>query len=342
MKIVVFGPDRRTGVLRDEGVVDITGAVAKYLHERAGDPNAAAVAGALVPSELGRFIEGGARALDNAEQALEHLFGGAATRTGLTGETLIFDADAVTLHAPRPVGARVACAGGNFADHSQAMAERRAERGEPSEAITDPRARVRSRGIWGFWKIDRDSVGHNGRIIYPARARWLDYEGELAVVFGKTGKNIRAEDAGDYIWGVTLLGDWSIRLDAEPGPLKFAMQKNFDTCCSIGPCILVGARPPLDFEIETSVNGEVRQRFNAGAMVFSYGEYIEHLSRDFSFHPGDMLSGGTGAGTAADSSPTREDGKPGPERFLKPGDMVEISTPSIGTLRAHVDAGEAS
>ncbi len=342
MKIVVFGPDRRTGVLRDEGVVDITRAVAKHLREREDDPNAAAVADALAPSELGRFIQGGARALDMTEMALDYLFDAAATRVGLDDQPLIFDTDAVTLHAPRAAGARVACAGGNFADHSQAMAQRRAERGEPAEQIGDPRERVRSRGIWGFWKVDRDSVGHNGRVIYPARASWLDYEGELAVVFGKNGKDIRAEDAEDYIWGITLLGDWSIRLDAEPGPLKFAMQKNFDTCCSIGPCILVGERPSLEIEIETSVNGEVRQTFNAGTMVFSYGEYMEHLSRDFTFYPGDLLSGGTGAGTAADSSPTGADGKPSPDRFLKPGDVVEITTPSIGTLRAYIGAKEAS
>jgi 2-keto-4-pentenoate hydratase/2-oxohepta-3-ene-1,7-dioic acid hydratase in catechol pathway len=116
------------------------------------------------------------------------------------------------------------------------------------------------------------------------------------------------------------------------------MQKNFDTSCSIGPCILVEERPRLDLEIETLVNGERRQHFNAGSMVFSYGEYLEYLSRDFTFHPGDMLSGGTGAGTAADSSPTLADGKPGPDRFLKPGDVVEIRSPAIGTLRAHIVA----
>jgi len=341
MKIVVFGPDRRTGVLRDEGVVDITGAFAKYLQERENDSNAAAVAAALVPAELGKFIEGGAHSLDNTEKALDYLFGAAAARTGLAGETLIFNADQVTLHAPRPAGARLACAGGNFADHSQAMAQRRAERGEPPEQIDDPRERVRKRGFWGFWKIDRESVGQNGRVIYPARTDWLDYEGELAVVLGKKGKNIRAGEIDDYIWGVTLLGDWSIRLDAEPGPLKFAMQKNFDTSCSIGPCIVVGEHKSLDLEIVTRVNGDVRQKFNAGTMVFSYGEYLEHLSRDFTFYPGDMISGGTGAGTAADSSPTQPDGKPLPDRFLKPGDVVEISTPSIGTLRAYIGAEEA-
>ena len=97
-----------------------------------------------------------------------------------------------------------------------------------------------------------------------------------------------------------------------------------------------------DVAIETVVNGEIRQKFNSGDMAFSYGEYLEYLSRDFTFYPGDMLSGGTGAGTAADSSATGADGRPLPERFLKPGDVVEIRSPRIGTLRTRVaepDAG---
>lgn len=340
MKIVVFGPDKRTGVLREDAVVDISAAAAKRLRERDGERNPVELANVLVPPDLGRFIEGGQRALDGAERALEHLFGNADDDTGPDGEQLVYPADEVKLHAPRPAGGRVACAGGNFADHSQAMSERRAERGEEPEDVGDPRERVRNRGIWGFWKVDRESVGHDGDVIYPARTSWLDYEGELAIVFGKQGKNIRAEDAEDYIWGVTLLGDWSIRLSPEPGPLKFALQKNFDTSCSIGPCIVVGELDSLDLEIETLVNGERRQHFNAGTMVFSYGEYMAHLSRDFTFYPGDIISGGTGAGTAADSSPTLADGKPGPERFLKPGDVVEIKSPPIGTLRAHIVAGD--
>ena len=92
----------------------------------------------------------------------------------------------------------------------------------------------------------------------------------------------------------------------------------------------------LDVDIETLVNGDQRQKFNSGDMAFSYGEYMEYLSRDFTFYPGDILSGGTGAGTAADSSPTQDDGMPAPERFLKPGDVVEVKSPAIGMLRNRI------
>ncbi|MHA1108500.1 MAG: fumarylacetoacetate hydrolase family protein, partial [Alphaproteobacteria bacterium] len=280
---------------------------AKYIDEHKGERNGVQISAALAPADLGLFIDGGRWPLDNTERAIEHLFN-ADDLLGPNGEQLVFNIDDVTLHAPRAAGARVACAGGNFAEHAMAMAERRAERGEDVSLGDDAREYVRSRGIWGFWKVDRESVGHNGEIIYPKRTAWLDYEGEAAIVFGKEGKNIRPEDSDDYIYGVTLLGDWSIRMSPETGPLKFAMQKNFDTSCSI---------------------------------AFSFGEYMESLSRDFTFYPGDILSGGTGAGTAADSSPTGADGNPSPDKFLKPGDIVEIKSELIGTLAARVVASDS-
>ena len=114
------------------------------------------------------------------------------------------------------------------------------------------------------------------------------------------------------------------------------MAKNFDQSCSLGPCIVVGELDPSDIEVETWVNGERRQQFNTRDMVFSYWEYIEYLSRDLTLYPGDIISGGTAAGTAADSSPRLADGQLAPERFLKAGDVVEIRSPAIGTLRARI------
>jgi 2-keto-4-pentenoate hydratase/2-oxohepta-3-ene-1,7-dioic acid hydratase in catechol pathway len=138
---------------------------------------------------------------------------------------------------------------------------------------------------------------------------------------------------------VTLLGDWSIRAPREPeGPLKFGMAKNFDQSCSLGPCIVVGELDPSNIDVETWVNGERRQQFNTQDMAFSYWEYIEYLSRDLTLYPGDIISGGTAAGTAADSSPRMADGQFAPERFLKVGDVVEIRSPEIGTLRSRIVA----
>ena len=106
----------------------------------------------------------------------------------------------------------------------------------------------------------------------------------------------------------------------------------------MGPCIVVGEADPANTDMETLVNGEVRQRFNTRDMVFTFGEYLEYLSRDFTLYPGDVISGGTAAGTAADSSELLRDNSSAPERFLKPGDFVEMRSPSIGSLRTRVVA----
>lgn len=312
MKIVVYGPDKRTGVLQGDSIVDIGKAT-----------------GNEVLSDLGALIEGGKAALDAVSSAAEN-----------PGDAAI-PADGVQLHAPRARGARVACAGGNFAQHAIAMAQRRAERGEQNPIQGDATEYVRSRGFWGFWKVDRESLGDDGTVPYPARCTHLDYEGEVAVVLGKQGKNIKAGEIGDYVWGVTLLGDWSIRMSPEGGPMKFAMQKNFDNSCSIGPCIVVNEVDPLEVDLKTLVNGDVRQEFRSGEMAFAYGEYLEYLSKDFTFYPGDIVSGGTGAGTAADSSETGDDGKPVQDRFLKVGDTVEIVSPQVGTLTTHIGQSDS-
>ena len=334
MKIVVYGPHKRVGAWRGEEVVDLARAFARYAADKEREPNPAALAEALVPSDLARFIEGGRRALDNAAKALDHVAGSPEMRDP-DGARIVHQRADVSLHAPYPRGARVACAGGNFADHAAAMSEKM--RGRPFEG--DPRQHVRNAGIWGFWKIHRHFTGPGGEVRYPAKATRLDYEGELAIVLGKGAHDAKAKDIADHVWGVTLFGDWSIRAPREPaGHHNFAMGKNFDGSCSLGPCIAVDEADPFAAEVETLVNGERRQHFNTRDMVFSFGEYLEYLSADLSLYPGDIISGGTAAGTAADSSPLLPDGTSAPERFLKSGDTVEIRSPAVGSLVTHIVA----
>ena len=334
MKIVVFGPLKRTGVLQDATVVDLSYTYAKYLRERSNEPSPIEMAAVVVPSDLARLIEGGPRALEAAQTALDYLLGQAPDKLGPRGERLICEIADVHLHSPRPNKARIACAGGNFADHAAAMAVRM--RGKPYEG--DAYQEIRNAGFWGFWKLGREIVGPDGELIYPERCNRLDYEGEIAIVLGKRGADLKASQLKDYVWGVTMLADWSIRAPRETpgGPLNFNFPKNFDTSCSMGPCIAVGEADPTNIDMETLVNGEYRQRFNTRDMVFTFGEYLEYLSRDFTLYPGDVISGGTAAGTAADLSEVLADKTSAPERFLKPGDVVEMRSPSIGSLRTRV------
>jgi 2-keto-4-pentenoate hydratase/2-oxohepta-3-ene-1,7-dioic acid hydratase in catechol pathway len=336
MKIAVFGPEWRTGALHDDNVVDLNHACAKYLRERGGEPSPLEMAEALVPSDLARLIEGGPRALENAQKALDYLFAQAQDKLGPRGERLVHPTTEVRLYAPRPSNARIACAGGNFADHAAAMAVKVRRRPYEGNAYEE----IRKAGFWGFWKLGRELVGPDGELVYPDRCDRLDYEGEIAIVLGKRGSDLKPSQLKDFVWGVTILADWSIRAPRETpgGAFNFAFPKNFDTSCSLGPCITVGEADPTDVDLETLVNSERRQRFNTRDMVFSFGEYLEYLSRDFTLYPGDIISGGTAAGTAADSSELLPDGSSAPERFLNPGDLVEMNSPSIGSLRTRVVA----
>jgi acylpyruvate hydrolase len=334
MKIVVFGPFERTGAVLDSNVVDLSYAYAKYLRERTNESSPVEMAEAVVPSDLARLIEGGPRALEAAQTALDYVLGNAQDRVGPRGERLVRDVSDVRLHAPRPNGARIACAGGNFADHAAAMAVKM--RGRPYEG--DARQEIRNAGFWGFWKLGREITGPDDELVYPERCNRLDYEGEIAIVLGKKGVDLKPSQLAEYVWGVTMLGDWSIRAPRETpgGPLNFGFPKNFDTSCSMGPCIAVGEVDPTQVDLETFVDGERRQSFNTRDMVFSFGEFLEYLSRDFTLYPGDVISGGTAAGTAADSSELLADGTSAPQRFLKPGDVVEMKSRQIGSLRTRV------
>src|SRR5690348_8221932 len=116
MKIVVFGPERRVGVLVGEQVVDANRAFAKYLFERQGEPRPGPMAAALAPAELGAFIESGPRALESAQKGIDYVLKEAGDQLCLRGGQLVHGVADLKLHAPKPsLASRIACAGGNYA-----------------------------------------------------------------------------------------------------------------------------------------------------------------------------------------------------------------------------------
>jgi len=346
VKLVVYGPDRRLGALDDDGVIDLNSAYARYLKERENEPLPYEMAAAIVPAELGAFIESGQRALDGAQRAIEHVVQERAEARGLRGERLIEPRSEVKIHAPYARKARIMMAGGNYIVHSQGMSLRGAD-GERM-GLDDVYKQSRAKGIWGFYCFPENAAGPDEDVIYPARTDRLDYEGEIAVILGKAGKDISASTAPAHYWRYMLLNDISARtnLGGHDNPQSsFARGKNFDTSICGGPCVVVGEFPDAqNISWETRVNGEVRQTGNTEEMTFSFGEYVEYLSADMTLRPGDVISAGTTAGTAQDSSeilPGSGEGMAAirdPKLFLKPGDVVEISNPVIGVLRNRIVA----
>lgn len=337
MKIVVYGPEQRVGALQGDQVIDLNYAFVKHVYETHDEPHPYALAAAIVPSSLGAFIESGQRALDGALRAIEHLFTKSDNRLGPRGERIVYPLAEVKLHAPLPSrAAKIMAAGGNYPDHLQGIRLRRMGEEVTIQQLIDE---SRKRGFWGFWKLAQLTVGPDEDVIYPARTQRLDYEGEVVLVLGRRAKDVPGDRVAEYIWGYSLLNDWSARDQRDLAPYNFAMGKNWDTSSSLGPCIVVGElSDPQDIPFETRVNGELRQRGNTRDMIFSFAEFVEYLSRDLTLLPGDMISAGTCAGTALDSSEYDENGVPDPKLFLKPGDVVEVSSPQIGTLRNRIVA----
>jgi 2-keto-4-pentenoate hydratase/2-oxohepta-3-ene-1,7-dioic acid hydratase in catechol pathway len=108
----------------------------------------------------------------------------------------------------------------------------------------------------------------------------------------------------------------------------------------MGPCIVAGELDCQDIDAETRVNGVVRQSYSTKEMIWNFAEVLEHLSQDFTFVPGDVIAGGTSAGTAADKSRRGPDGKRPLDLFLKIGDTVEVSSSKIGALANKIAASD--
>lgn len=330
MKIVVFGDEHRVGAMDGVGVVDLSEAFLVWARDRSEDASDND-GNPRVPSQLLPLIEGGSRALDDAHQALDVARTMTGADAGPTGRPVLHPLSAApVIHAPWP-GRRIACAGGNFADHLARMMANRD--GAALSSIEETTAKAREAGQWGFWKVVDEVAGPGDPIPKPRRTQMFDYEGEVAIVLGGRGKDVEVEKWADLVWGYTLLNDWSVRDGTgQFRPMSYNLAKNFDGCVSMGPAIVVGGDPE-DVDVELRVNGELRQSYNSSTMIFSFGEILAEISKDLTLRPGDMISGGTAAGTAADTSQRKPTGELSLDLFLKPGDVVDLTSPQVGTLR---------
>jgi 2-keto-4-pentenoate hydratase/2-oxohepta-3-ene-1,7-dioic acid hydratase in catechol pathway len=154
----------------------------------------------------------------------------------------------------------------------------------------------------------------------------VDYEGELAVVIGKRCKNVRAENALDYVLGYTCANDVSARdWQNKKGGGQWCRGKTFDTFAPLGPCLVTTdeIRDPNNLYIQTRVNGELLQDANTNDMIFDVPSLIAFLSGSTTLLPGTVILTGTphGVGIAAD-----------PPRWLMSGDEVRVRIEGIGEL----------
>jgi 5-oxopent-3-ene-1,2,5-tricarboxylate decarboxylase/2-hydroxyhepta-2,4-diene-1,7-dioate isomerase len=164
---------------------------------------------------------------------------------------------------------------------------------------------------------------HGGQVVRPPRCRYLNYEGEIAIVIGRTCTHIGPDDAAAYIAGYTIANDFGLHDFRDTDAGSMLRVKGSDTLCPLGP----GLVDDWDFRgkrIRTLVNGEVRQDGSTDEMVWDMHELVADLARTITLVPGDVILSGT----------------PANSRPVEPGDVVEVEVEGLGTLRNPIVEGD--
>lgn len=183
-------------------------------------------------------------------------------------------------------------------------------------------------------------IGPGDKILIPPVANGVDWEGELAVVIGKTAKGVKAKDALKYVAGYTVMNDVSerklvIKKRSETRErdafFDWLMGKWLDTFAPMGPWIVTSDEitKPQTLDISTFVNGDRKQHNNTAQMLYPIADIIEYISTVITLDPGDVISTGTIAGVGNTTG-----------TYMQPGDKVEIEITQIGRLKNVVAASK--
>ena len=210
---------------------------------------------------------------------------------------------------PKPE--KIVCAVRNYMDHHQEVLAA----GMHRELSEEPPI---------FLRVWRSQVAHGQPIICPKVSGSLDWEGELAVIIGKEGRNIAEADAFDHVAGYSCYNDGSIR-EWQFHAKQIASGKNFESTGGFGPWMVTADEiaPNQQLKLVTRLNGEVVQSSHTGHMIFSIAKLISYASTIFTLVPGDVIATGTPAGVGWSRKPAW---------FMKPGDVCEVEIEGIGTL----------
>lgn len=203
---------------------------------------------------------------------------------------------------------KIICVGLNYADHTK---ESRYEQPEYPTL---------------FLRVSTSLVGHNAPIVRPKLSDSLDYEGEVAAILGKGGRNITKDQALEHVAGYAAFNDGSVREYQFIAP-QWTVGKNFDATGGFGPDFVTADELPPGAKgllLETRLNGEVVQSANTNDMVFDVATLISIISQAITLEAGDVIVTGTPAGVGW----ARE-----PKLLMRDGDVCEVTIEGIGTLR---------
>lgn len=327
MKLVTFevstpvGRFQRLGALLSDQVhvLDLNAA---YAHRLSNQGTAAAqrIADAVIPPTMLGLIEGGDYSLDEARKTLAEAEADwnlqeAVRLKGETGANLVFHFSAIKLLTPLP----------NPNSLRDFIAfEEHVKKGYDRRGSTIPEQWYR---MPIYYKGNhRSLLGPDQPVVWPRYTQKLDYELEWACILGKKGRNIPVEEAHRYIFGYTVLNDFSardIQLDEMICRLGPAKGKDFAT--AIGPYIVTPDEiaDPRNLRMTARINGELWSDGNTGTSRWTWEQMIAHVSMDEDVHPGDIY----GSGTVGNGCGYEHD------NWIKPGDTVELEVEGLGKLR---------
>ena len=216
-------------------------------------------------------------------------------------------AESATLLNPVPAPGKIVAIGLNYLDHCR-------ETG--MEVPKSPLV---------FTKFNTSLVGPDDEIVWSASlTQKVDYEAELAVVMGKTARNVDVDDALAYVFGYTAANDVSAR-DIQLGDGQWVRGKSLDTFCPVGPAVVTADEipDPGALAIRSILNGKVMQDSNTSELIFGVAELIAFCSRSFTLEPGDLILTGTPFGVALGRQP---------EVYMQDSDEIVVEIEGIGRL----------
>ena len=323
MKLVTFGVSKpggqiqRIGAIRQDKVIDLNMGYTRYLTDKYGNIQAYELAAAIIPPDMIAFFRRGNEGKAEAEMTIDYVakYQTKGSSFGPQGEKIVYDTNEVKLKAPvpRPNSLRDYL---TFEGHASFSGKKQLDKGWYEIPVC--------------YKGNPDTViGPDEIILWPAFTDLLDYELEYGVYIGKEGKNIARARANEYIAGYTIFNDVSARdiqlqemLAGGVGPAK-----GKDTCSVMGPCLVTAEEvDPDNLRMMARVNGELWSDNNSGTAYWTWPQIIEFASMEETLYPGDFLGSGTvehGCGMELN-------------RWIQPGDVIELEVEGIGILRNRV------
>jgi len=175
-----------------------------------------------------------------------------------------------------------------------------------------------------FLRVAESQVGHRQPLLRPRESTHLDFEAEIAVVIGKTGRRIRSEKSWEHIAGYSCYNDGSVR-DWQRHTVQWTAGKNFARTGAFGPWMVTADEiaPNTVLTLSCRLNGQQMQHATTEMMIFKIPRLIEYISSFTTLLPGDVIVTGTPGGVGA---------RRNPPLWMKPGDTVEVEVDKVGVL----------